>query len=143
MGGRSLIIVPGMMDCKQEKRLLYLGVHGIVAMARFWTDLPLAVRALSEGRLWISRETLESYVKVFGPSPAVVKTEEFTAREHQILQLLLSGCSNKDIASALQISDRTVKFHVSNILRKSNVSSRKDLRNSHANESLMVQSAAS
>lgn len=132
LGGRSIIIVPGTLDREQEKRMLYLGVHGIVGMARFWTDLPLAVRAVSEGRLWISRETLESYAKAKGPSGSI---EDFTAREQQILELLLSGCTNKEIANALRISDRTAKFHVSNILRKSNVESRKALRSSHAGES--------
>lgn len=141
MGGRSIIIVPAKLDYKEEKRLIYVGVHGIVAMARFWTDLPLAIRALSENRLWISREALESYVKVNRPSGSMVETEEFTAREQQILQLLLSRSSNKDIANALRISDRTVKFHVSNILRKSNVNNRKSLRSSHTDECFMVQSA--
>lgn len=140
LGGKSIIIVPGTFDREEEKRMIYLGVHGIVGTARFWTDFPLAVRALNEGRLWMSRETLESYVKANLSTASMVKAEDFTAREQQILQLLLSGCANKDIANALRISNRTVKFHVSNILRKSNVDSRKALRSSHS-ESLFSKLA--
>lgn len=41
-----------------------------------------------------------------------------TAREKEILQHLKSGRNSRDIADALGISERTVKFHVGNILRK-------------------------
>jgi DNA-binding CsgD family transcriptional regulator len=41
-----------------------------------------------------------------------------TAREGQVLQLLMRRLTNTEISSALAISERTVKFHVSNILSK-------------------------
>ncbi|MBE9097960.1 helix-turn-helix domain-containing protein [Vacuolonema iberomarrocanum] len=47
-----------------------------------------------------------------------------TSREVEILQLLKAGLDNKTIASTLQISKHTVKFHISSILAKLNVSSR-------------------
>ncbi len=47
-----------------------------------------------------------------------------TPRERQIWQLLAEGLPNREIAIELQISERTVKFHVSNVLRKLMVSSR-------------------
>ena len=47
-----------------------------------------------------------------------------TAREIEILQCLKTGLDNKTIASQLQISKHTVKFHISSILSKLNVSSR-------------------
>jgi DNA-binding NarL/FixJ family response regulator len=50
-----------------------------------------------------------------------------TAREGEILQLLMRRLSNKDISSLLAISERTVKFHVSNILSKLQVSDRRGL----------------
>ncbi len=54
------------------------------------------------------------------PSPFTVLTE----RELDVLQEVASGLSNKQIASALFISEETVKVHIRNILRKLNVSSR-------------------
>jgi DNA-binding NarL/FixJ family response regulator len=50
-----------------------------------------------------------------------------TARESQILESVLWGRSNKEIASNLAISERTVKFHVSNILSKTGAERRREL----------------
>ena len=47
-----------------------------------------------------------------------------TDREVQVLRLVASGNSNRDIAGALQISEHTVARHVQNILAKLGVSSR-------------------
>lgn len=44
--------------------------------------------------------------------------EELSKREHQVLELLAQGMSNKKLAQKLYISEKTVKNHVSNILRK-------------------------
>jgi len=48
-------------------------------------------------------------------------------REWEVAKLLLQGKSNKLIASALGISDRTVEFHLKNIYAKAEVSSRTEL----------------
>lgn len=53
--------------------------------------------------------------------------EKFTAAEKRVLELLLEGKKNKEIAEELFISLNTVKFHVRNILRKSDCSSRREL----------------
>jgi two-component system NarL family response regulator len=45
-------------------------------------------------------------------------TPELTEREQEVLEVLAKGLLNKEIAAALNISERTVKFHVSAILRK-------------------------
>lgn len=49
---------------------------------------------------------------------------QFSERERQISRLLLQGLSNKLIARQLFICERTVKFHCSNIYKKSNVTNR-------------------
>jgi DNA-binding CsgD family transcriptional regulator len=57
-----------------------------------------------------------------------VKTlDPLTAREQEVLQLILSGKSNRDIAGALFISESTVKTHARNIFSKYDVSSRAEL----------------
>jgi DNA-binding CsgD family transcriptional regulator len=48
-------------------------------------------------------------------------------RERDVLDLLLANLSNKEIATKLFISERTVKFHVSNLLSKFGVQRRADL----------------
>jgi DNA-binding CsgD family transcriptional regulator len=53
--------------------------------------------------------------------------EELTVREQEVLQHILSGASNREIAQALFISENTVKTHVRNIFSKYEVSSRAEL----------------
>jgi DNA-binding CsgD family transcriptional regulator len=50
--------------------------------------------------------------------------ESLTAREQEVLEHIAAGLSNRQIASALGISEHTVKFHVSALLGKLGVSSR-------------------
>ena len=50
--------------------------------------------------------------------------DELTERERQILERVAAGDSNKEIASALQLSEKTVKHHMTNILQKLQVRNR-------------------
>ncbi|MBZ4654240.1 MAG: putative transcriptional regulator, luxr family [Peptococcaceae bacterium] len=50
--------------------------------------------------------------------------ETLTDREMDVLQLMSQGCSNKDIARSLTISEKTVKNHITNIFRKLQVEDR-------------------
>ncbi len=43
---------------------------------------------------------------------------QLTRQEERVLQLVAKGASNKEIAEQLCVSERTAKFHVSNLLRK-------------------------
>jgi len=63
-------------------------------------------------------------------APAPLSLSQFgglTAREREVLDLLVEGRRNKAIAAGLSISENTVKFHVANILRKVGTSSRTEL----------------
>lgn len=119
---------------QQQDRLANLdalrrGVHGIVAMSsELGTQLPKAIRAVLEDHLWISRRSLEDYVKETNPLLQQMSlASDFTPREEQIMQLMRQGLSNRKIGNVFGISERTIKFHVSNILRKSQIGSRKAL----------------
>jgi len=59
------------------------------------------------------------------PAPAVEESaESLTRREHEVLQMLAAGLSNKEIAARLNISEHTAKFHVASILGKLGAASR-------------------
>ena len=58
------------------------------------------------------------------PGPRVAAAAELTGREVEVLDCLVAGMSNKQVARALGISVRTVTVHVSNLLRKTGAASR-------------------
>ncbi len=58
------------------------------------------------------------------PAPVPAPQEALTTREVEVLQLLAQGLPNKAIATKLEISEHTVKFHVNAIMTKLGVQSR-------------------
>jgi len=81
-----------------------------------------AVRKVMQGvSLWTPEQ--ESRIQRWEEEVARLQ-ESLTAREHEVLQLIARGLSNKEIAQALTVTARTADFHVSNILRKLGVASR-------------------
>ena len=57
-------------------------------------------------------------------APEDEKDDELTDREREVLNCLIKGCTNKEIAKALFISEKTVKNHLSSIFKKLNVNGR-------------------
>lgn len=80
-------------------------------------DLIIAVRKAARGESIISSRVAKALEKV-----VTLKMEQFhedlTSREMEVLHYIAEGLSNMDIATHLNISEKTVKSHVSNILSK-------------------------
>jgi len=111
----------------EEIRLVCIGVHGIVSEQNVEKDLVNAVDSVAQGGLWLSRSALAEYVNRKNARTIYSGSDHFTTREEQIFFFLSRGFSNKEIGKTLRISERTVKFHVSNVLQKLNLESRWDL----------------
>jgi NarL family two-component system response regulator LiaR len=80
-------------------------------------ELANAIRAAFAGRSTLAPEAAEVLIKAT-TTPASPEQEGLTSRELEILQMMVSGESNPEIAERLVVSRSTVKFHVSNILMK-------------------------
>ncbi len=72
--------------------------------------------------------TIDSLPKV-SPKPVLQNTFDLTKREQQILELAVSGFSNKEIAEKLDISKRTIEVHRFNLMKKMDVKNILDLTN--------------
>jgi DNA-binding NarL/FixJ family response regulator len=84
-------------------------------------ELCRAIKAAAAGQVQLSPAAAARLVReVRAPE----SPEPLTARETEVLRLLSEGQANKEIARSLDISERTVKSHVSNILTKLGVQSR-------------------
>ena len=112
--------------------LLEVGIKGILRYADADAQFCRAVQSIATGGYWIPRALLSRFVeqvlaKERGRRRALKGTTRITRREQEILDGLLMNLSNKEIAGKLNISERTVKFHVSNLLAKYRVQRRADL----------------
>jgi NarL family two-component system response regulator LiaR len=85
-------------------------------------DLAAAIRAASVGKSTLSPEAAKALIQATRPTEQ--PWLELTEREMEVLNLVVQGQSNQQIAQALVISIATVKAHVSAILSKLQVSSR-------------------
>jgi DNA-binding NarL/FixJ family response regulator len=139
-------LIAGILDRRPTARLLVLaenfteanslpflrlGAKGLLTYAQAREQLPQALRAVAAGGYWVPRSLLSCFVDsilkdVRGLHP-VGGPGHLSPREQQVLEPLLENLSNKEIATELHISERTVKFHVSNLLAKFGVRRRADL----------------
>ena len=124
------VFSPGSSSDAEKIRLFYWGIDGFVELHKTWqAELPQAIRSILKGQVWVPPEVLLAYVKQVKAllNAQLLPGHSLTAREAQVLQLLLRQSTNKAISSALSISERTVKFHVSNILSKLQLEDRRGL----------------
>lgn len=130
-GSKFLVLLsPGSKSHDEITRLFYWGIDGFVVLHRTWeTELPLAIQNILKGQLWVPPEVLLVYVHNARTllDAQLLPGHSLTARESQVLQLLMRCLTNKEISSALGIAERTVKFHVSNILSKLQLQDRRGL----------------
>jgi NarL family two-component system response regulator LiaR len=85
-------------------------------------ELAKAIRDAASGRSTLSPEA--AMALIHATRPAKQPAHDLTEREKEVLNLVVQGQSNQQIADAMVISLATVKAHISNILSKLQVSSR-------------------
>ena len=112
--------------------LLRLGTKGLLTYSEARTYLPRALPLVANGGFWVPREVLSGFVdSILNSSGGRNLKGDLSAtlsrREEEVLDSLLQNLANKEIASKLNIAERTVKFHVSNLLSKFGVRRRADL----------------
>jgi two-component system NarL family response regulator len=98
-------------------RSLQAGAQGYLLKDMFFDELEAAIRKVHAGARLIPGSVAERLA-------ARMSSAELTARELEVLQQIVAGKSNKEIASSFTISEATVKTHINNILNKLGVSDR-------------------
>lgn len=98
-------------------RALQAGAQTYLLKKMLHGELLQAIRAVNEGRRHLPPEIAEKIAQRLYQA-------ELSAREAEVLKLIATGLSNKQIAQTLFISEGTVKFHVINILSKLGVNDR-------------------
>ena len=131
---------------RPDVRLILLGPPGdeelmlrlIAQGGRAYLDSncgPLAVRqaveAVIQGCIWAPRRILAKVIDRLlsqgGAVSAITVPPVFSPRERQVLDLIMTACSNREIAEELGIEERTVKAYVASLMRKTGADNRVSL----------------
>ena len=112
----TLLLSDDQLNVREMRRLFK--VWGVLPSDASAEELTAAVHALSQG-LIVGTSTL-----LFESESEPLSHGPLSDRESEVLGLLAKGLANKQIALALGISEHTVKFHVSSIYTKLNVTNR-------------------
>ena len=121
----ALLLLTGNPD--EAARLAGWPVWGILPLDASAEEFSAVLHALAEG-LWAGSPALVQALlerqRLPMPEQAEQVVDPLTGRERQVLQLTAQGLANKQIAVSLEISENTVKFHLSSLYAKLGVTSR-------------------
>ena len=102
-----------------------IGINGYVLKDSESAELKKAICAINDGENYIQPSLIPSLnSKMIEKNEDEIKIESLTKRELQVLKELAIGKFNRDIAKEMEISERTVKNHISSIFKKLDVTDR-------------------
>ncbi len=121
----------------QIQAVIGAGAKGFLLRSTGQKEISMAVEIVLDGSIWAPRKVLARLVEAgtaAGMSPLLSTPpqqesieEMITDREREVLHLLMSGRSNREIAAAMGIEQATVKAHLGRMLRKTRAKNRVEL----------------
>ena len=129
---KTQIVLLTMHNTDQTIReVLKCGARGYVLKSDAEQDLIAAVKAVAQGKPFFTPSVadlvLRGYLSQNAQSDSPQQVPELTTREREVVQLLAEGKGNKDVATAMRVSVKTVEAHRSNINRKLSIRTTSDL----------------
>jgi two-component system NarL family response regulator len=125
-----LAIVSTFQSEQDIYRAVQAGAQGYVLKDSPTEDLVQCIRTVSNGGMWIPPAVAAKLAKRLA-------TQQLTPRELEVLRKVARGKSNKEIGTALCISEATVKVHVTHILEKLKVTGRTEAIGVAVNQGLV------
>ena len=109
-----------------EYKAVDLGIRGFFYTQDTPEHILKGIKAILDDELWVSREIMTKCINDNRTKNNPSKTEKnlLTAREIEILTLIVPGATNEEISEILHISPHTVRTHIYNIFKKINVPNR-------------------
>ena len=124
-----LILLTAAIDTADSVRVLQLGARGVIMKECATHLLYKCLDTVTSGGYWVGHDRVNDIVQHLRagatrpPAPAAM----LTRRELQIVTAILNGATNKDIGQQFNLSEQTVKNHLSHIFDKVGVSNRLEL----------------
>lgn len=100
------------------------GARGYVLKGVSARELAEVVRGVERGEVYVSPSLAASILVALTHSRPADPLGELTEREHDILELVGEGLTNREIGERIHLSEKTVKHYITNILQKLQVRSR-------------------
>jgi DNA-binding NarL/FixJ family response regulator len=104
--------------------MLKAGVNGYMLKGEDPVVIAEAIRAVLKGDIWLSPGIAGRMASTSRNVGAIRNSHLLTRREMEVLQALATGITTREIAIHLRMAERTVEFHITNILRKLEVKGR-------------------
>jgi DNA-binding NarL/FixJ family response regulator len=123
---RTLVLVHG-EDERYFFDALDAGALGYVPKRAADSDLIGAIRTVAEGRTFVSSTTQQALMRRWLDEDPEARRQELTARELEVVKLIAEARTNRQIAEALNVSEKTVESHRGNVLAKLGMRDRVEL----------------
>ena len=129
----KLIVVSGSTERSDILLSLEAGVHGYVPKTLGPAELARALQSVMAGAIFVPPSLAEiprrpkldkSVFAKHKASPEQTLMQSLTARQRDVLKLLVEGCANRDIAEKLHLGEGTVKIHMASLFRSLKVQNR-------------------
>lgn len=118
-----VVMLSGVEDSELMRRALDAGAAGFIPKSSLSQVIVPALRLVLAGGIYVPPEMVPGRMTGAVPSPGQA-APELTSRQREVLELIASGKSNKQIAAALQLSEPTVKGHIMAVFRALQVRTR-------------------
>ncbi len=127
-----ILLLTGSIQAEQLAEAFNAGSRGIVLKSALTEQIATALHAVMEGYYWAEGRRIDHLAGVLAELKLQVRQESnerfnLTRRELEVVGLIVKGFSNRDIAKQFNLSEETVKRHLSNTFEKLNISTRLEL----------------
>lgn len=119
-----LVVLSATEDGSQVRRALAEGAMGYIPKSSEGAVIQHAIRLVLAGGVYLPVNVMDEPVEAPAAAPPAAGAVVLTRRQREVLELLAHGRSNKEIASALELAENTVRVHVAAILKSLDVRNR-------------------
>ena len=122
------VLLAGSIDRVQMRAALVRGARGVLLKHTATDLLAKCIRRVHDGEYWVERDAVGDLVDALRhPARPGESAGVLTVREREIVALVMTGASNKDIAWQLGVNEQTVKNHLRKVFDKLEVTNRVEL----------------
>lgn len=122
--GLRLMVLGSRNDPAYIQRVVGSGAKGYLLHTASEREILMAIEVVADGSIWAPRKVLASLIDTYSTADARPPEIRLTPREQEVIDLLIAGRANREIASTLGMELKTVKTHVGRLLQKFGVPNR-------------------